>query len=355
MGSVADAQALLDRLPPRAGRLQFPLDVGGRTHSIRNCRPMRWTYRRSMSCHANRRTPPSPRKAWTNKPCSSAISSGARLRSDSTDMTTMNTPGISRIRPAVRNTKDRRAPLSTRTPPRIVCSTKRRVLLRTTIGAVAGMDMATPPRSARRLRSATPPLRQLSAAADPRRRLTHRARAAAALAVLGGLAAGCGSSSTPSDSTSSSGAPAVAPTTLTASPSVGSAAPSSAPSTVPSTAPSTSSAASSTAGSCSRSVHQTGRTRTIGLADDASTVCLTIGEQLRVVLPADAMGGWAQVGVVGPALSRPQAPAAVPSGQTVATTQATGPGTGRVLAVQDCPGQQGCRTWVVEVRVRAAP
>jgi len=89
-------------------------------------------------------------------------------------------------------------------------------------------------------------------------------------------------------------------------------------------------------------------TRIVGLADDASTVCLTIGEQLRVVLPADAMGGWAQVGVVGPALSRPQAPAA-------ATTQATGPGTGRVLAVQDCPGQQGCRTWVVEVRVRAAP
>lgn len=173
------------------------------------------------------------------------------------------------------------------------------------------------------------------------------------LAILGGLAAGCGSSSTVSGTGGAPSAPSApsARSPVAASLNFYSG---TSPATSPNSLPSASTSTSPSLAGCSRSAHRSGSTVTVGLADDTSTVCLVVGEQLRVVLPADAKGAWAQVGVVGPALSRPDTSLGVAGGsETVATTRATGPGTGRVLAVQSCPGQQGCSTWVVEVRVRS--
>lgn len=168
------------------------------------------------------------------------------------------------------------------------------------------------------------------------------------LAILGGLAAGCGSSSTASGTGGAPSAPSARSPVAASLNFYSGTSPATSPNSLPSVSTSPSLAG------CSRSAHRSGSTVTVGLADDTSTVCLVVGEQLRVVLPADAKGAWAQVGVVGPALSRPDTSLGVAGGsETVATTRATGPGTGRVLAVQSCPGQQGCSTWVVEVRVRS--
>ncbi len=136
----------------------------------------------------------------------------------------------------------------------------------------------------------------------------------------------------------------------------GSGAPAAAASAAPSAAAPTPvtphASASAPVRACTRTL-SVSRSVTVGPADDGSTICLVAGQELQVSLPPDGAGGWQQVGVVGPALSRPMPGSAAPSGALSASVRATGPGAGRVLAVHSCPGEQGCRTWRVEVVVRS--